>query len=211
MPSVMPGTVPGAMPGTVPNGPFAPDRMNATAYAPTESKRRKPAGPIVVLSILGLTFLSFAGLMGLIWVNDMGIIGIMRLGTIWIAAVCIVMGLVVIILGFRGRRTGGLIPLGLVAGGCALCMTIVSGTYGVYYRDLGASGINTVVSLSQSVSARNSDGMNDVQRMASSLPMPAMPRLKHCSKVWRSAVKTTTPIRQSLIGPIGTRHMDRTR
>ena len=150
MPSVMPGTVPGAMPGTVPNGPFAPDRMNATAYAPTESKRRKPAGPIVVLSILGLTFLSFAGLMGLIWVNDMGIIGIMRLGTIWIAAVCIVMGLVVIILGFRGRRTGGLIPLGLVAGGCALCMTIVSGTYGVYYRDLGASGINTVVSLSQS-------------------------------------------------------------
>ena len=35
--------------------------------------------------------------MGLIWVNDMGIIGIMRLGTIWIAAVCIVMGLVVII------------------------------------------------------------------------------------------------------------------
>ena len=93
-----------------------------------------------------------------------GIIGIMRLGTIWIAAVCIVMGLVVIILGFRGRRTGGLIPLGLVAGGCALCMTIVSGTYGVYYRDLGASGINTVVSLSQSVSARNSDGMNDVQK-----------------------------------------------
>ena len=164
MPSVMPGTVPSAMPGTVPNGPFAHDRMNATAYAPTESKRRKPAGPIVVLSILGLTFLSFAGLMGLIWVNDMGIIGIMRLGTIWIAAVCIVMGLVVIILGFRGRRTGGLIPLGLVAGGCALCMTIVSGTYGVYYRDLGASGINTVVSLSQSVSARNSDGMNDVQK-----------------------------------------------
>lgn len=164
MPSVMPGTVPSAMPGTVPNGPFAHDRMNATAYAPTESKRRKPAGPIVVLSILGLTFLSFAGLMGLIWVNDMGIIGIMRLSTIWIAAVCIVMGLVVIILGFRGRRTGGLIPLGLVAGGCALCMTIVSGTYGVYYRDFGASGINTVVSLSQSVSARNSDGMNDVQK-----------------------------------------------
>lgn len=164
MPSAMPGTVPSAMPGTVPNGPFAHDRMNATAYAPTESKRRKPAGPIVVLSILGLTFLSFAGLMGLIWVNDMGIIGIMRLSTIWIAAVCIVMGLVVIILGFRGRRTGGLIPLGLVAGGCALCMTIVSGTYGVYYRDFGASGINTVVSLSQSVSARNSDGMNDVQK-----------------------------------------------
>lgn len=211
MPSVMPGTVPGAMPGTVPNGPFAPDRMNATAYAPTESKRRKPAGPIVVLSILGLTFLSFAGLMGLIWVNDMGIIGIMRLGTIWIAAVCIVMGLVVIILGFRGRRTGGLIPLGLVAGGCALCMTIVSGTYGVYYRDLGTSGINTVVSLSQSVSARNSDGMNDVQKDGIFVADASMPRLKHCSKVWRSAVKTTTPIRQSLIGPIGTRHMDRTR
>lgn len=160
----MPGAVPSVMPSTVPNGPFAHDRMNATAYAPTESKRRKPAGPIVVLSILGLTFLSFAGLMGLIWVNDMGIIGIMRLSTIWIAAVCIVMGLVVIILGFKGRRTGGLIPLGLVAGGCALCMTIVSGTYGVYYRDFGASSINTVVSLSQSVSARNSDGMNDVQK-----------------------------------------------
>lgn len=164
VPGAVPGAVPSVMPSTVPNGPLAPDRMNATAHAHTESKRRKPAGPIVVLSILGLTFLSFAGLMGLIWVNDMGIIGIMRLSTIWIAAVCIVMGLVVIILGFKGRRTGGLIPLGLVAGGCALCMTIVSGTSGVYYRDFGASGINTVVSLSQSVSARNSDGMNDVQK-----------------------------------------------
>mgnify|MGYP000479544054 CR=1 FL=1 len=91
MPSVMPVLCPARCPAQY-QRPFAPDRMNATAYAPTESKRRKPAGPIVVLSILGLTFLSFAGLMGLIWVNDMGIIGIMRLGTIWIAAVCIVMG-----------------------------------------------------------------------------------------------------------------------
>ena len=163
MPSVMPVLCPRDARHSAQRA-VCPRPYECDGYAPTESKRRKPAGPIVVLSILGLTFLSFAGLMGLIWVNDMGIIGIMRLGTIWIAAVCIVMGLVVIILGFRGRRTGGLIPLGLVAGGCALCMTIVSGTYGVYYRDLGASGINTVVSLSQSVSARNSDGMNDVQK-----------------------------------------------
>mgnify|MGYP000057836016 CR=1 FL=1 len=145
--------------------------------------------------------------MGLIWVNDMGIIGIMRLGTIWIAAVCIVMGLVVIILGFRGRRTGGLIPLGLVAGGCALCMTIVSGTYGVYYRDLGASGINTVVFTEPICQCEKQRRHERCAKDGIFVADASDATLKHCSKVWRSAVKTTTPIRQSLIGPIGTRHM----
>lgn len=154
--------MPGMVPSMVPNGPLAPGRMNAMVYVLTESKRRRPAGPIVVLSILGLIFLSFTGPVGLIWIDDADIVGIIRLGTIWIVAVCIMTGLAVIILGFRGRHTGGLIPLRLVAGGCAPCMAIISGMYGMYYRDLGASGINTIVSPNQSVGARNSDGMNDV-------------------------------------------------
>ena len=76
------------------------------AAAPRSSTRRKPAGPVVVLSVLGLSFISFAAVMAVIWEYDMDVSGIVRVGTIWISAVCVVMGLIVIVLGFKGRRAG---------------------------------------------------------------------------------------------------------
>ncbi|PJM77925.1 PspC family transcriptional regulator [Bifidobacterium felsineum] len=133
---------------------------------PHKSKRRKPAGPIVVLSILGISCISFAALMGWIWFNDLGIESIVRWGTVWISALCVLMGLVVVVLGMKGRRTGGLIPLGLLAGFCAACMIMVCSTYSAYwYHYTLADRQNPVqnIELTKHYGSENAYDMNEVQ------------------------------------------------
>lgn len=140
--------------------------MPAAAPKLHTSTRRKPAGPVVVLGVMGLSFLSFAAVMVMVWEYDMDISAIMRAGTIWIAAVCVVMGLIVVVLGFKGRRAGGLIPLGLIAGTCAVCMIIVSGTYSIRHYDATHANINyTDITLHRTGSYESADkyGMNQVQ------------------------------------------------
>ena len=154
----------GPMPAVSPNGAAMPNY--AVKPVPHASKRRKPAGPIVVLSALGLSFLSFAAVMAVIWEYDMDVSGVVRVGTIWISAVCVVMGLIVSALGFKGRRAGGLIPLGLIAGACAVCMIIASGTYAIRHYDATHTNISyTDITLPNTYSYESVDayGMNQVQ------------------------------------------------
>jgi len=149
----------------IPAGKYAMPNPVAAA-APRSSTRRKPAGPVVVLSVLGLSFISFAAVMAVIWEYDMDVSGIVRVGTIWISAVCVVMGLIVIVLGFKGRRAGGLIPLGLMAGACAMCMIIASGTYAIRHYDATHTNISyTDITLSSAGGHASVDayGMNQVQ------------------------------------------------
>ena len=149
----------------IPAGKYAMPNPVAAA-APRSSTRRKPAGPVVVLSVLGLSFISFAAVMAVIWEYDMDVSGIVRVGTIWISAVCVVMGLIVVVLGFKGRRAGGLIPLGLMAGACAMCMIIASGTYAIRHYDATHTNISyTDITLSSAGGHASVDayGMNQVQ------------------------------------------------
>lgn len=154
------------MPGNgIPTGKYAMPNP-VTSVVPRSVKRRKPAGPVVVLSVLGLTFISFAAVMATIWEYDMDISGVVRMGTIWISSACVVMGLIVIALGFKGRRAGGLIPLGLIAGFCAVCMILASGTYSIRYYDATHANINyTDITLPSTHSYESVDahGMNQVQ------------------------------------------------
>lgn len=129
------------------------------------SQRRKPAGPILVLAVLGLMLISIAAIMAIINANDFGLAPIVELVTVWSAAVCIVMGIIVVILGVRGRRAGGLIPLGLIAGACAVAMIIVSGTFSAYYYDITHNDgtYASTVTLSASENSENGYGMNEIQ------------------------------------------------
>ena len=61
----------------IPAGKYAMPNPVAAA-APRSSTRRKPAGPVVVLSVLGLSFISFAAVMAVIWEYDMDVSGIVR-------------------------------------------------------------------------------------------------------------------------------------
>ncbi|NMM94184.1 PspC domain-containing protein [Bifidobacterium oedipodis] len=98
--------------------------------------RRKPAGPIVVLCVLGLIFVTFAIVLGLLQWYGMGIESQLRVFTLWICAICVGLGLLLVGLGIRGRRSGGLIPVSLCAGALAVIMLFMSGSYAALYHDL---------------------------------------------------------------------------
>lgn len=97
--------------------------------------RRKPAGPLLVLAVVGLIFVSFA-VMLMMWAN--GGVGDLEslLGDslFWIGGVCVGLGLIIIILGCMGRRSGGLTPFAWIAAIVAASMVCAGIAYSVAYR-----------------------------------------------------------------------------
>jgi phage shock protein PspC (stress-responsive transcriptional regulator) len=168
-PQSAPQSVPqwGAGPTTsgMPSGGYAIPAPRVQQPPARQSTRRKPAGPVAVLGVLGLILISFAVMMAVIWANGYGIGPIVRVVTIWLAAVCVFMGVMVIVLGFMGRRSGGMIPLGLMAGVCAVVMIFVSGTYSAYSYDLrhDDGAYAATIDLGQNRGSENEHGMNEVQ------------------------------------------------
>lgn len=73
--------------------------------------RRRPAGPGLVCLMLGLIFVSG----GTVWLlasnSDHGLI----YALVWSASVAFVLGLVIVLLGCLGRRSGGLTPIGIIS------------------------------------------------------------------------------------------------
>lgn len=121
-----------------------PEPSPAPAAAPVPRRaRRKPAGPFLVLLVIGITLISGAGVAwnvdGAYFGGGMGIVTTVTAMTIWIGAVCVAMGVLLIILGAIGRRAGGLIPLALVAGFTACCMILATASIGYVNRDMNTS------------------------------------------------------------------------
>lgn len=124
-------------------GPFATAQVPPTFTAPAASVgrrprrgRRKPAGPLLTLVMFGLTFVAIAAWIGLaLGRNGKGgyLEDVIRSGTICIGLICLAVGAVVVMLGCRGRRTGGLHPLvwmavvmAMVAVPCAGMLTLAN-------------------------------------------------------------------------------------
>ncbi|MBW3078663.1 PspC domain-containing protein [Bifidobacterium simiiventris] len=89
--------------------------------------RRKPAGPIIVAAVLGLSCIFAA--VALYTTNSYTLTSLIRSSTLWIGATCVLIGLVILALGIRGRRAGGLVPLAWLAGITAVCILAVNFTY----------------------------------------------------------------------------------
>ena len=94
-------------------------------------ERRKPAGPFIVAVTAGLILLSAAGALYLM--QDFAVEHTIRVATIWIAAVCLLIGAVMLVLGLAGRRAGGLVPIAWIAAIVAACVIAVNGAYSVLY------------------------------------------------------------------------------
>ena len=88
------------------------------AQTPTSPRRgrRKPAGPLLVLMMFGLTMIACAlcvwcimtyGVQG----GQQGTEYTLQACAAFVGGICLVTGIVIIALGFAGRRTGGLHPL----------------------------------------------------------------------------------------------------
>lgn len=95
--------------------------------APVKTMRRKPAGPTLVLLVLGLLIVS----MGVcsFAVNNTSLVSTMQPGVLYAGAVCVVLGVVIIVLGCAGRRTGGLHPFAWIAMFVAVCAMAVGGAW----------------------------------------------------------------------------------
>lgn len=128
--------------------------------------RRKPAGPTLVLSLLGLALLSAAILMGVVSLGlvPVGPGDVMAMATAWICAVCIVLGLTLVVLGVRGCRSGGLIPVTLIAGFTAVCMMFTSLGYAyLFYQAEHNTDSYAQVDFDRNYESRDADGMRSVQ------------------------------------------------
>ncbi|MFT8704784.1 PspC domain-containing protein [Bifidobacterium aquikefiricola] len=83
--------------------------------------RRKPAGPIVVSAAVGLLFLSAAGMLIFSALASVNALETLRVATLWSTVSTVVLGIILVILGGLGRRSGGLTPFALLS----LILTII--------------------------------------------------------------------------------------
>lgn len=102
-----------------------------------DMKRRPPAGPLAVTVVIGLIFIFAA--VALLQTPDWTITSLIRSATVWIGATCLLIGLAVLILGIRGRRAGGLIPVAWIAALTAVSILTANFSYNyiaMQYADL---------------------------------------------------------------------------
>ncbi|WP_190972103.1 PspC domain-containing protein [Bifidobacterium vespertilionis] len=119
-------SVPSAMP--VPPAPLDPRRSGKSTRP--HVLRRKPAGFAMVMICLGLILISGAVVFMQASAGNVTLTEQLRMMLIWSSAVCLALGAIVFILGCMGRRSGGLIPVSLLAA----TLAIVIGMYGAVFN-----------------------------------------------------------------------------
>lgn len=135
------GEVPaGAQTGAAPVSSAAvPPMMTSPYRAPQPAPkprvaRRKPAGPLLVLIVTGLIFLSFACML-FSWADTRADLEtLLGGGMIWVGGVCVAIGLIIVILGCIGRRAGGLHPFVWLAGFLAVTLAFGGLAYSVMFQ-----------------------------------------------------------------------------
>lgn len=93
---------------------------------PYAAWRRKTAGPVVVSIVLGLLIIAFGVYSGIVYYQGLDFFSALRLGIIFCTAAVLVLGAVIIVLGIRGRKAGGLMPISII---CAVIMLSILGTF----------------------------------------------------------------------------------
>lgn len=135
------GEVPaGAPTGAAPVSSAAVPPMMTSPYRASQPApkprvaRRKPAGPLLVLIVTGLIFLSFACML-FSWADTRADLEtLLGGGMIWVGGVCVAIGLIIVILGCIGRRAGGLHPFVWLAGFLAVTLAFGGLAYSVMFQ-----------------------------------------------------------------------------
>lgn len=116
-----------------------PARPAAPAQPRIVRTRRTPAGPLAVLSSFGLVLLSAALMVFWYMSRNHGepqVVSMVASATGWIGCVCVVLGVLLIVLGARGRRTGGLHPLVWLSAFIAMVMMLTAAATGYCLTDI---------------------------------------------------------------------------
>ncbi|MBM6699782.1 PspC domain-containing protein [Bifidobacterium pullorum subsp. saeculare] len=160
VPTQAPYAASAAMPAAAMPAP-APAQYADPAPERRRYARRKPAGPLIVLFAMGAALLSgaivAAAIAGGFVTTDTGAIS---LAAVWSAALCLVLGVVLVALGLRGRRTGGLHPLVWTAAFVACVMLAVTVLYGAMVTTIDRDAANYAqVRISGDATAADDQGM----------------------------------------------------
>ena len=139
MPMQGQGPVPPVQPQPYPRYVAQPARPVEAAQPRTVRTRRKPAGPLVVLASFGLVLLS-AALM-VFWVmshhhGEPRMVSMVASAAGWIGCVCVALGVLLVVLGAKGRRTGGLHPLVWMSVFITVVMVFTAGATGYCLTDI---------------------------------------------------------------------------
>ena len=102
-------------PGIAPKAPSVPPRI-----------RRRPAGPALVSLLSGLILVSGAGVWWMATNPSRGLNVALTFALIWAGGVTLTLGVVILILGLMGRRSGGLTPIALMA--CLVVLILATGS-----------------------------------------------------------------------------------
>ena len=102
-------------PGIARQGPSVPPRL-----------RRRPAGPMLVSLLSGLILVSGAGVWWMATNPYRGLNATLAYALIWAGGVTLALGVVILILGLMGRRSGGLTPIALMA--CLVVLILATGS-----------------------------------------------------------------------------------
>ncbi|AKV55586.1 putative phage shock protein C, PspC [Bifidobacterium actinocoloniiforme DSM 22766] len=141
-----PGPVPGPAPAPRPTpaygpygyeqGPSPPGYASSAAPAPgfqgsrVRKARRKPAGPALVLVCLGVVFLSGLVVWGLdCRSGEVASLSTLRLGLIWVGGLSLALGVLLMVLGAMGHRSGGLIPVAVIV--LLMAVIVAAGSIGL--------------------------------------------------------------------------------
>ncbi|PJM72395.1 hypothetical protein CS006_09665 [Bifidobacterium primatium] len=119
-----------AAPGAAPRFRTVPPTAPVAAPMPPVVYRRKPAGPVVVGITSGLLILSLAALMWFLFFGGFADMpSPVMMICLWILGATFVLGIITIIVGFTGRKSGGLIPITILALICSLGAYAAMPTY----------------------------------------------------------------------------------
>ncbi|GAA6123950.1 PspC domain-containing protein [Bifidobacterium psychraerophilum] len=96
-----------------------------TVYA-----RRRPAGPVIVSAVVGVLLVSAAAMLVVASRGSYSVDQTLAVATMWSCAGTILLGVVLVLLGCAGRRSGGLIPFALISALVSITLMGISGAYG---------------------------------------------------------------------------------
>ncbi|PXY87436.1 hypothetical protein DKK68_06710 [Bifidobacterium asteroides] len=113
--------------GSFPTGPG----MARKAPSVPPRLRRRPAGPVLVSLLSGLILVSGAGVWWMATNPYRGLNATLTFALIWAGGVTLTLGVVILILGLMGRRSGGLTPIALMASLVVLILATGSAIPGI--------------------------------------------------------------------------------
>lgn len=147
----IPQTPPSATPLRPPAG--------TSVWGPATVYRRRPAGPVTVSIVLGLILIGAGITCYTLFIKRVDFFGCTQAAVLFLSAATALVALATVITGIRGRKSGGLIPLGILVSLSLIVSCALGAVTASDFTDVQA--LNDPIVFSNSDSTLTSDNFSD--------------------------------------------------